>query len=139
MYGFQWLSEAGINKLASKQAILANQLPLLKNQPYTPDSENLESKLKSDMNSFSSGINHAQYHNIAKSAMMCLHLDTDGIEPTTEGDRQGWWLPLKKKFLAWRAMGLQEPMLKYMVTFGTLSITLNSEKDFLNVVFQAGQ
>jgi len=137
MYLSRWVSESGIKKIVAEQSKISNQFPLLKNQSYTIDSKNLESKLRDDMKSFSAGITHTDYHNFGKSAIFCLHLNTDGAEPTTEGDEQGWWLPLRHKFLAWRGMNWFEPVQKQMLTTGTLSIT--SDQDFLNVVFKAGQ
>jgi len=139
MTQYQWAAVSGIPLLTGQQGILSNQLPLLKNQSYNADSVDLEARLKDDMDSFSSGISHTQYHNFEKSALACIHLNINNIELTTEEGKEGWWLPLKTNFLGWRAIGLQEPMSKYMVTFGTVSFTFDPEEDFVNVVFKSGQ
>ena len=134
-----WLHSAKFGSLLREQGILPSQIPHIKNKPYTNESVDFGARLQRDMEKFSAGITHDHYHNFEKSAMMCLHIDTDGIAPTKTGDVEGWWLPLKHNFLAWRSMNLQEPMSKNMVTFGSVSMDLDEHKKTLKVVFRGRQ
>jgi len=135
---YKWVVEAGIVKIVDTQMML-NQLPLLNDKVYSGESEQYEVKLKNDMEAFSEGIDHEHYHKFAKSAVMCLHLNLRGIPLSTEGERQGWWLPLKTSFLAWRAMTMQEPIRIYMQAFGTWSMSLDADEKNLKGVFRGGQ
>merc|ERR1719184_557788 len=91
------------------------------------------------MESFAEGITHEQFHNFEKSSLLCFHMDIDGIEPTKEGDLDGWWLPLRHNILSWRGINLQEPMSKNMVTFGHASMTVSDDNKFLTVVYKGNQ
>merc|ERR1711990_521845 len=66
-------------------------------------------------------------------------MDINGIEPSKEGDLDGWWLPLRANILAWRGLNWQEPISKHLVTFGQVTITADSDKNVLNLVFKGSQ
>ena len=72
--------------------------------------------------------------------MLCLHINTNGVvlEKTQDGVK-GWWLPLNKNLFSWRAMNLQEPMAKFMITFGVLSFDQDRKNNVLRAVFKGTQ
>ena len=120
-----------------KQMHLKEQIPLLKEMSYSQESKDLGDQLREEMNTYSANIDNKQYHDFAKSAMMCLHLDIEGVPITKEGDNWGVWIPLNHNFVFWRAMSLFEPVGKFMTAVGVVSLRIN--QDNLEMIYQGTQ
>ena len=134
---FKWYHVANISAILQQTANPA-QLAILANATYDSDSECLKWRLLGEMNGFSAGLSRREYRKYDKSALMCLHMNPGGVELSTEGDdKRGWWLPLNQNFIAWRAMGYQQPLSKFLLTTGLTSMTIDFGN--LNVVFKGTQ
>lgn len=135
---FQWYQVANISTLLHQQTMNPAQIMQLAHAVYNSESELLEKKLLAEMEEFSSGLSHDDYHQFDKSALMCLHMNPGGSTITTEEDgATGWWLPLKHNLVAWRSMGYQQPLTQLRTTAGLMSMTIESGN--LNVVFHGNQ
>ena len=135
---FKWYHVANISAIIYEQTVNPAQLAPLSAASYDSDSECLKWKLLAEMSAFSAGLSSKSYKRYDKSALMCLHINPGGIESSTEGNgTTGWWLPLNHNFIAWRAMGYQQPISALMKTTGLTSMTIDSGN--LNVVFKGTQ
>ena len=132
----QWLKPLGISKLAH-QFHLKNQVPLLKEMSFSKEYNNLADKLRDEMKTYSSDIGNNQYHDFAKSGLMCLHLNLDGFPFTMEGGTLGVWLPLSHNLVFWRSMFMFEPLQKLMTVVGVVSVHVN--QDNLEMVYKGTQ
>lgn len=134
---FQWWQVANVKALFFEQGINPSQI--MAHMQSAPYDSSLEKKLLNEMDAFSSNLNHTDYQQFDKSALMCLHINTAGIQVTKEEDgTRGWWLPLKQNFVAWRSMGFQQPLSAFRTTAGLISMTID-ESGNLNTVFKGTQ
>lgn len=134
---FLWLKKFLNQGDLLEQMHLKEQSPLLQNIKYSKESETLGTKLREEMKAYSSNIDQEKYKDFAKSSMMCLHMNIGGIPFTVEGETVGVWLPLNHNFLYWRAMTFFEPLGKFMMTFGVVSVHVN--KNNLEFVYKGTQ
>merc|ERR1711970_1242764 len=90
------------------------------------------------MKRFSANVKAEDYHHFSKNALMCFHI---GINKKIEkeGNLDGWWLPLGTPIMGWKGLNLVEPSQKTLVTFGTVTLNLDSKVRRLNVFFQGRQ
>ena len=132
----QWFEPLGNYKLVD-QFHLKNQVPLLKEMSYSQEYSTLGDKLRDEMKSYSSNIGNKQYHDFAKSGMMCLHLNLEGFPYTMEEGTLGVWLPLNRNLVFWRSMFMFEPLQKLMTVVGVVSIHVS--QDNLEMVYKGTQ
>jgi len=120
-----------------EQIYLKEQIPLLKDLAHTPESQTFGDKLREEMKTYSSDIDNEHYHDFSKSTMGCLHINTDGIPISKEGETEGWWLPLNQNLVAWRAVTFFEPLRKFALVLGVVALHVNNGN--LELVFNGTQ
>jgi len=132
---FKWYSVANISGLLGTQIANPAQIPALLQMPYNPE---YEKKLLAEMDDFSSDLSHTDYQQFDKSAMMCLHINPGAKATKEEDGATGWWVPLERNIIGWRAMSFQQPISALRVTTGLVSLRVDDSGN-LNAAFQGSQ